>query len=54
MIVQIPMKNSIGKYKGYGSEMVLNFAKLNLILFFQKIEVKGSRLNKKKKKQPCY
>jgi len=49
MIVQIPMKNSIGKYKGYGSEMVLDFAKLNLILFFQKIEVKGSRLNKKKK-----
>jgi len=48
MIVQIPTENSIGKYKDYGSEMVLDFAKLNLILFFQKIEVKGSRLNKKK------
>ena len=50
MIVQIPTENSVGKYKDYGSEMVLDFAKLNLILFFQKIEVKGSRLNKKKKR----
>jgi hypothetical protein len=48
MIVQIPTENSVGKYKDYGSEMVLDFAELNLILFFQKIEVKGSRLNKKK------
>jgi hypothetical protein len=49
MIVQILTENSVGKYKDYGSEMVLDFAELNLILFFQKIEVKGSRLNKKKK-----